>query len=61
MSRQKHKTKNKDFDPFQYFGALDMPQIEKEDQPAHPRIENIFKSKKEQEVDDLLKLASSYG
>ena len=38
-----------------------MPFIDSEDQPAHPRIEKIFKSKKQKEIDDILRLASTNG
>ena len=38
-----------------------MPFIDSEDQPAHPKIENIFKSKQQKQIDDVLRLASSNG
>ena len=61
VARQNKKTTNENFDPFSYFGAIDMPIIDSEDQPAHPRIEKIFKSKKQREIDDILRLASTNG
>ena len=45
--KQNQQAACKQFDPFSYFGALDMPEITSEDIPAHPRIENIFKTPQE--------------
>ena len=38
-----------------------MPFIGSENELAHPKIENIFKSKKQREIDDVLRLASCNG
>ena len=52
--KQNNATACNQFDPFSYFGALDMPFINSEEIPAHPRIEKIFKSPEQLEREKML-------
>ena len=36
------------FDPYWYFGALEMPEIPAEDEPSHRLIEQVFPKREKQ-------------
>ena len=42
VARQKDREELGLFNPYKYFGALGMPEIPPEDQPADQRIQSIF-------------------
>ena len=44
VARQKYAEKKGKFDPFAYFGALEMVEIPSEDRPADMRIQKVFNS-----------------
>ena len=42
IAKQKRREKQNLFNPYSYFGALDMPEIPPEDEPAHELIRRVF-------------------
>ncbi len=55
MFKQNQAAACNQFDPFSYFGAIDMPVIDSEDMPAHPKISRIFKSQSQRDLEDMLR------